>query len=194
MEIVLSKTSHTNSIEEKTRKSWGGESFSSRILIGKLLGQLDAEGVQPRWVHAASRQESLQGLHRKDLCYVKPVNQTLGNLEIFSVWTQRCELTPSMFWHKCLNIAPIRMNHGFVEGGAGEVMMIPNPVFTCLCSTAVSKKPDWTLSFAKAERPHPLLCFLSMWVCHCSDVVERLMGYGSAQGWESGLQCADGEF
>lgn len=193
MEIVLSKTSHTNSIEEKTRKSWGGESFSSRILIGKLLGQLDAEGVQPRWVHAASRQESLQGLHRKDLCYVKPVNQTLGNLEIFSV-TQRCELTPSMFWHKCLNVVPIRMNHGFVEGGAGEVMMIPNPVFTCLCSTAVSKKPDWTLSFAKAERPHPLLCFLSMWVCHCSDVVERLMGYGSAQGWESGLQCADGEF
>lgn len=149
---MLPKTSHTNSMKEKPGNSWGGESFSPRIpTSGKILEQLDAEGGQPHGGLAASREESWQGPWRKDLCYEKPVSQTLGNLGICSIWTQECELASSLFWHKCLNITPIHMNHGFAEGAAGKMMATSSPTVTCLCST-VLEETNLTLSFERAEK------------------------------------------
>lgn len=86
MEIMLPKTSHTNSMKEKPRNSWGGKSFSPRIpTSGKLLEeQLDAEGGQSHGGLAASREVSWQGPRRKDLCYEKTCKSNswkLGDLQ-----------------------------------------------------------------------------------------------------------------
>lgn len=152
------QTLHTlYSTEDKARNGWGGESFSSRIPAGKLLEKLDAEGVQPHWVHAVSRQESLQGPSRQDFCYEKAISQTLGNVVVVTTWTQWCELTWSMFWHECLNTTPIHMNHGCAKGTSGRMMTTSSPVVTCLCS-AVLKEPHLTWSFEETQRSRSLSC------------------------------------
>lgn len=67
MEIMLPKTSHTNSMKEKPGNSWGGKSFSPRIpTSGKLLEeQLDAEGGQSHGGLAASRESHGRGHEEK---------------------------------------------------------------------------------------------------------------------------------
>lgn len=182
---MLPKTSHTNSMKEKPGNSWGGKSFSPRIpTSGKLLEeQLDAEGGQSHGGLAASRKESWQGPRRKDLCYEKPVSQTLGNLGICSVWTQGCELASSLSWHKCLNITSIHMNHGFAEGAAGKMMATSSPTVTCLCNT-VLEETDLTLSFERAEKTiHSCVSF------PCKGVITvwwrlEVHGYGVGHGSE----------
>lgn len=107
----------------------------------------------------------MAGRRREDLCCEQPVNQTLGNLESCGVWTQGCELALSMFWHKCLAITPIRMNHGFAEGAAGKNEgYLPPHCHTSLDDRAGGNKFNLACWESRKDYP-PLYCF-SIWGCH----------------------------